>query len=148
MRQVGDRSIADDLTQETFLKAYTKLSSFRSESRFSTWLVRIALNTTKNYFNSRAYKQRRANMEINETQLPAASEGRIDAWTEERLTHLRSKISELPEKFRDTLVLVGLEGKSYDEAALILSIPVGTVRSRLNTARNILRKSIQEVSNI
>ena len=57
LRQVGDHAVADDLAQETFVKAYLNLKSFRYESKLSTWLVRIALNTTNSYFSSRRFFQ-------------------------------------------------------------------------------------------
>ena len=136
LRQTGDSAIAADLAQETFIKAYEKLSSFRGESTFSTWLTRIALNLANNYFSSKEYKQNRKSIGPISQNI---SEDIAPARIEERLSLLREFISELKPKQRSVVLICGLEKKSYEEAALILKIPVGTVRSRLHEARVTLR---------
>lgn len=141
LRQVGDREIARELTQEIFLRAYRGLGKFRFESRFATWITRIALNQSHSYFRSRRCKERRV-----EDTFEQAEHGAISLDTaEERLAtaqevqRLQQALRDLPEQQREVLVLCALEQKSYEEASEILSIPVGTVRSRLNRARHQLR---------
>lgn len=135
LRQTGDSGVAKDLAQETFLRAFQNLSSFRGEASFSTWITRIAINLANNYFKSRAYRERsRITLHVAEAPFPSDSE------IEERLLKLREFIGDLKPIYRNVVVLCGLERKSYEEASEILSIPIGTVRSRLNTARTMLKE--------
>lgn len=143
LRQVGDHAVADDLAQETFVKAYLNLKSFRYESKLSTWLVRIALNTTNSYFSSRRFKELQRTKTLDYT-TPAGTTQSPEQLSEKQsaLELFRSAISNLKPKFREVIVLCGLEGKSYEEAALVLGVPIGTVRSRLNTARLTLKNEL------
>ncbi len=143
LRQVGDHAVADDLAQETFVKAYLNLKSFRYEAKLSTWLVRIALNTTNSYFSSRRFKESQRTKVL--TDLTPAGTSQSPEQLAERQSALelfRSAIAGLKPKFREVIVLCGLEGKSYEEAALVLGVPIGTVRSRLNTARLTLKNEL------
>lgn len=141
MRQVGDSETACDLTQDTFVQAYLKLHTFECRSLFSTWIIRIALNITNSYFSSAQFKKRLSTIRFEQdkheqTQQSSAS----DTYDETAYTKLQIAISELPSKYRNVLTLCSLNNHSYIEAAAILNIPVGTVRSRLNTARQKLQK--------
>ena len=71
IKQVGNHEVAEDLAQDTFLKAYKHIQSFRFESKFSTWLTRIALNLTSNYFKSKAHKTSRKNVLAEDLSNPA-----------------------------------------------------------------------------
>lgn len=135
LRIVGNTALAEDLAQETFIKAYNKLSQFRLDSKFSTWLTRIALNTTNSYLGSRKHKNQLLHDDLDLKKHEAKSE--IDEKLEKELAlkRLRLCIQRLKTPYRETITLCGLEEKSYEEAASILNIPVGTVRSRLNRAR-------------
>lgn len=144
MRQVGDEQVARDLAQETFVKAYTKLKSFRRESSFGTWLVRIALNHTSNYLSSRQYREKKLQIEFDHERhpLPEGAEAeRIEK--EARIEAVRAAVSSLKEKFRDVLVLCAYEGMSYEQAAGVLEIPYGTVCSRMNSALTQLREKLK-----
>lgn len=142
VRQVGEHAVARDLTQETFLKAFRGLKHFRFEAKFSSWLTRIALNLTNSYFTSRTYRNKKREIEFDPAVHDLKDEEQIDnAEKEALIASLREALSELKPPFRDVLVLCGLEGKSYEEAAAILEIPIGTVRSRLNKARLLLKSS-------
>ena len=137
LRQTGDTGIASDLAQETFIRVYEKLGSFRGDSALSTWITRIALNLANNYFSSKDYKERKRNVgPVSPDQTLQADEILAD---EKKLALLREFIGELKPKQRSVLLLCGLERKSYEEAAVILKIPVGTVRSRLHDARLTIR---------
>jgi len=143
MRQVGDPIIAEDLLQETFIKAFGNLKRFRGDSRLETWLVRIALNETNNYFTSPRYRhqQRQVSFDPMAHDHEADSTGLHQEVVHERqLQEFRRALAKLKPKFREVLTICSLEGRSYEEAAQIFSIPVGTVRSRLNTARLLMKK--------
>jgi len=146
LRQTGNSEIASELAQETFIRAYEKLNTFRGESTFSTWLIRIALNISNNFFSSKAYKEtQRASGPVGTNFSKEVSTDGI----EERLELLREFINELKPKHRSIVLLCALEKKSYEEAATILKIPVGTVRSRLHEARETLRKRfLREASDL
>jgi RNA polymerase sigma-70 factor (ECF subfamily) len=140
MRQVGDSQAAREITQEAFLKAYLNLTKFRFEAKFSTWLTRIAINLTHTYFTSKAYKQRIKNVTY-DARVHSGSEQieQDDRYDESALERLRVAVTKLPPIYREVMVLCKFERKAYAEAAAILSIPEGTVRSRLNKAHNLLR---------
>lgn len=147
-RQVRDESITEDLTQEVFLKVFRGLSSFRADALFKTWLVRIALNTTNSYFASRRYKESRATdslPEEHETILSYTTPALSDS--DQKLGFFHQALAMLSPKLRDVVVLCALQEKSYEEAAQLLSIPVGTIRSRLNSARSQMREEISKLQN-
>lgn len=142
MRQVGEMAAAKDLTQDSFVKAYHNLGRFRFEAKFSTWLTRIALNITNSYFSSRRYRTRKLEQEFKQEVHEMSTENNEDEADKEVLiASLREALGDLKPHFRDVMVLCGVEGRSYDEAAAILEIPVGTVRSRLNKARLLLKQA-------
>ena len=141
LRMVGDRSVAEELTQEIFVKAYSNLASFRFEAAVGTWLTRICLNHVNNYFDSRSYSQRRSTVPFD----PA----RHDQTAEESsaapalLSAFRAALEDIKPCYRDVLVICVLEDKSYEEASTMLGIPVGTVRSRLNRARQQMKQLLE-----
>jgi RNA polymerase sigma-70 factor, ECF subfamily len=140
-RQVGDHHIACELTQESLVKAYVNLPSFRFQSAFSTWLIRIALNVTNTYFRSRRFKEGQKTMPLENTEENGAAQSEPEPYvTEKDLSKLRQAIAQLKPIYRDVVVLCCLERKTYDEAASILQIPGGTVRSRMNKAFQMLKQ--------
>lgn len=145
MRQVGDRTIAEELSQDTFIRAFRSLAQFRAEAKFSTWLIQIALNVSRSYFSSRRYKEtvRTDSIDLKtETVMNRSNpaESAEQTYSADQVEKLRKTVQSLNPPLRDVLVLCGLEKKSYEEAAKILEIPVGTVRSRLNRARHQLQE--------
>lgn len=150
MRQVRVREVAEELAQEVFVKAYRNLAQFRGEASFRTWLIRIALNTTHTYFSSRAYRAQRMTVSVN--LVPKENDGDLcDAHvvasgspdeallSRERLTWFSECMQKLGQDMRQVLTLVGLEHYSYEEVAQVMQVPVGTVRSRLNRARLLVK---------
>lgn len=136
VRQGVERSIAMELSQEVFLKAFLNIGSFRFEARFSTWLLRIAVNHTSSYFASKRFKQRKRTVPLDETWYEQSRSGfDEDGYDLEALKRLKQAAAQLPPKYREVLVLCGFEQRPYQEAASLLGIPVGTVRSRLHKAR-------------
>lgn len=150
-RQVGNRALAEELAQETFVRAYRGLKSFQGESTFSTWLIRIALNTTKSYFSSKRYKQAQRSESFDSTRHDREHETEdVDqAELAAQKEAMREELARLKPHLQEVIILCGFEGKQYQEAADILKIPIGTVRSRLNKARLTLRKllGIKESAN-
>lgn len=146
MRQVANEAIASELSQEVFLKAYRSLHRFRFEAQFSTWLIRIALNVSNSYFSSKRFRQVKSTMSLEETEIAqdSSSPELSNLIDRDTLRRVRTALPSLSPKLRDAIVLCGFEERSYEEAAQILEIPVGTLRSRLNKARNLLRKKVFE----
>jgi len=134
----GDGSLADDLAQETFLRAYRGLSGFEGRSAFSTWIYRIAYNV---YLSQSGRRQRAAVVE--------AGFGHQRAWVDaqsgsrsELRRDLQAAIAALPERYRGVVVLYYAEGVNYPEIAEILDIPVGTVKTHLHRAKRVLRERL------
>ena len=144
MRQVADRELAHDLSQEVFVKAYKGLRGFKSQAAFSTWLSRIAINHTHSYFSSKKYKQKTKTSTLNPEIHAQASTTDEALEKEQQLLKLRTFVAQLSPTYREAIVLCSFEGKSYEQAALILKIPVGTVRSRLNRARALLKEAFNK----
>jgi RNA polymerase sigma-70 factor (ECF subfamily) len=149
---LGDADEAADATQETFLRAWRAIARFRGESAFATWLHRIALNVT----HDAARRRGRAPLpfsattstddeELSGTDPPdlTPGPGEIAAQHERRLA-VRRALAALPENHRTVLVLFDIEGYSYEEAAALLQLPMGTLKSRLNRARVALRERLED----
>lgn len=139
MRQVGDRTVAEDISQETFVRAYKYLKNFRGESSLSTWLTRIAINQCHTYFASKKYRQKIKTNSLKKEHienLEAPEANKIDSQVEA----LKKQVGKLKPKLREVVVLISFEGHSYEEAADILGIPSGTVASRMNAAFKNLRE--------
>ena len=148
MKFVKDLQIAEDVAQESFIKAYKSLDSFREESAFYTWLYRITSNTAKNYLISKKRKK-----ELLETEVLSSEEMDIfdipgGSSPEEILeaSNLRELIfeslSNLPEDIRTAVSLREFEGLSYEEISEVLDCPIGTVRSRIFRGREIIQEKI------
>jgi len=134
-RQGMDAEAAEDLVQESFISAYRALNSFRFDSRFGTWLTRIALNELRSYFRSRRYKEAKRNDELDQQILESVEGPQSGAEDSLLMKRLEQVVASLSQKLREVFLLCALDGRSYEDAAMILEIPVGTVRSRLNAAR-------------
>jgi RNA polymerase sigma-70 factor (ECF subfamily) len=135
-----------DLAQETFLQAFRALPSFNGQSRFSTWLTGIAFNLIKNHI-SRTPTKRRLHLDIDEQ--PDGACGFADDPAQEYqhsqlLIAMKRAVVLLPEEMRDAITLVTSVGLNYDEAAAMLDIPVGTLKSRLCRARVQLADALRE----
>ena len=145
LRQVRDESVAKDLAQDTFLRAYRGLKTFKGRATFSTWLTRIALNVTNSYFQSRKFKEQQSqvSLEVGQVERIASPEGDLSDQMV-TLALLQKSIALLKPKYREVLVLCSLENKTYEQAAQILQIPLGTVCSRMNTALTYLRKTFSQ----
>ena len=150
-RFVKDPYEAEDVAQESFLKAYRALSSFRGDSAFYTWLYRIAVNTAKNYLVSKGRRPPSTDVDVNDAQLVDDSsllrelESPDAAMEKEDLRKvIQLAIEELPEELRTAFSLREFSGLSYEDITQVMDCPVGTVRSRIFRAREAIDKRIQE----
>src|SRR3954449_6287610 len=155
LRMTRNPADAEDLVQETYLKAYRAFGSFQAGTNLKAWLYRILTNTFINAYRSR--KRRPEQTEMDEVEdlylyrrlggLEAAAAGRsaedegMDLFTE---TDAKGAVESLPEQFRMAVLLADVEGFSYKEIAEILDIPIGTVMSRLHRGRRALQKRLYE----
>jgi RNA polymerase sigma-70 factor (ECF subfamily) len=129
----SDLALADDLAQETFLRAYKHIRTFRGEAKFSTWLYRIAYNC----FREEARK-RKEFVGIDEAQLEAEPDPQtVDPALKHDLMHA---LQLLPLRERTAIVLCCQNGLSHDEAARVLEIPLGTVKTNVLRGREKLKK--------
>ena len=152
LRLLGSEADAADAAQDAFLKAYTSLSSFRGESRFSVWLYRLTNNVCIDMLRRR---RDAAPLEIEDdegglTELPLPDE----RWDPERLAEraediraVRTAIAALPADCREILTLREIGGLSYEELSAALDLELGTVRSRLNRARKRLADELMKSGN-
>jgi RNA polymerase sigma-70 factor, ECF subfamily len=136
---------ADDLTQDTFVRAHRGLKTFKDEYDFHPWLYRIAVNQAINFLNKRK-RQAAADLdEVPEGDIRAGPEPESplqSASRQELLTRLESALDKLPEEQRTVFLLRVQEGLSYEEIAETMDTPKGTVMSRLARARMALRKHL------
>jgi len=141
-RYVYDSQEVMDLTQEAFVKAFRAMDRFRGDSAFYTWLYRIAVNTAKNYLESRG-RRPQGSADVAEAE-NFDDGGRLrDVASPERLLQreelqqaLSEAIAQLPEELRSAFLLREYDGLSYEDIARILECPIGTVRSRIFRARD------------
>lgn len=144
LRMVGDPEDAADMTQETFIKAYRSLSSFRGDSKFSSWLYRIASNVCLDFLRSRSRHPQVSLSSSDEDgrttfELPDMSRNPEEQLMKKlSMEAVRRGLEQLPEQQRQILVLRELGGLSYAELARILGIEEGTVKSRIFRARKRL----------
>ena len=141
-RMCGNAQLAEDAAQETFIQAWLHLSSFRPQSSLRNWLYRIGMNAATDMLR----KQKRILLDdVEDLQLKDPQPGPEGVFSQEEQTALvRKAVLSLPDASRAVLVLREYEGMSYQEIADALDIPVGTVMSRLNYARKVLKAKLEE----
>ncbi|WP_341327511.1 RNA polymerase sigma factor RpoE [Methylotuvimicrobium sp. KM2] len=144
-RYVKDPSEAQDVAQESFIKAYRAIGNFRGDSAFYTWLYRIAINTAKNYLVARSRRSSDYEIDIddaeqiqNAPELKGMDTPEQHLLNEEILETIKAAIEKLPEEMRIAITLREFEGMSYEEIADAMECPVGTVRSRIFRAREAI----------
>ena len=139
-RMTRDEVLAQDFTQETFIRAFAQLGTFRGDAALSTWLHRIAFTVTAN--GMRKVKRLR----MRETPLEAAEGVGQDADDAELRTRLHAAIEALPEIYQSVIVLHLIEGFTHAEIAEIQGVAEGTCKSRLHTARAMLRATLADLA--
>jgi len=150
-RVLNDRECADDLAQEVFVRVFVHRRNYRHGAKFSTWLFTIAANLAKNEIRRRVRRRNwfslNALQEVlkdSAIQLADPTEGRESRMEREQLQEAMGRaIATVPEKYRLALVLRDIDGLTYEEIAQVLGIPGGTVRSRINRARGMLKRKLQ-----
>ena len=137
----GDVHIAEDAAQETFIQAWSHLSSFRAPTSLRNWLYRIAVNTATDMLRR---EKRILPNSLEDLQLKDPQPGPEALFSQgERTALIQKTVLSLPDASRAVLVLREYEGMSYHEIADALDIPVGTVMSRLNYARKLLKDKLE-----
>ena len=146
---VENRSDILDIVQETFLRAFRAIDDFRGDSAFFSWLFRIAQNTAKNHLVARTKRPPDSDIDasvaefVSTTPLQELSTPEHLLLRDEIERQIFRTIESLPEELREVIVLREIEGLSYDDIALRVKCPIGTVRSRLFRAREIVDESIR-----
>jgi RNA polymerase sigma-70 factor, ECF subfamily len=156
-RILDDSHDAEEIAQETFVRAYEGLDKFRSESRLSTWLYRIAVNLCKNRIGSLVNRMKHRilplmgdghDQEVHGPGVILGTEKHSPSVLVERKevqALVSAAIARLPPAHKVVVVLADMEGRSYEEIAEMLGEKIGTVKSRLNRAREILKTDLREV---
>jgi len=139
---------SEDLSQQTFIKVWKKINSFRGDSAFFTWVYRIAINLAKNHVVSSNYKKDKINISADAIEMDFASHANpeTDLMHSQSLNNVRSFINGLPESLRTAFTLRESDGLSYEEISLITDTPIGTVRSRIFRARESVLEFISQES--
>jgi RNA polymerase sigma-70 factor (ECF subfamily) len=144
---------AEDVAQEAFIKAYRGLPRFRCESTFYTWLFRIASNCARNLLNARARDRFNCTIEVPDDDNAANLPSRLQELetpedlirTEEIRGTVSSTLERLSDEQRTAIALREIDGLSYQAIALAMSIPIGTVRSRVFRARDLIDRELRHV---
>ena len=128
---------SEDLAQQTFVKVWQQIQSFRGDSAFFTWVYRIAINLAKNYVASSGYKKQKVNSSIDQLEIDISSNENIESMLihSQSLDDIKDFINTMPEALKTAFTLRESEGKSYEEISIITETPIGTVRSRIFRAR-------------
>jgi RNA polymerase sigma-70 factor (ECF subfamily) len=140
---VGNEQIAEDITQESFVKAYFSLSKLKEPARFKSWLFRIANNNTLDYLRKKRLPQQEVDDSVKESYVDERNPeaGTIAA---ERSAHIQAALGKLKPEQRNILIMCDLQGLSYSEISEALGVPFGTVQSRIFYARKKLKDYLDE----
>lgn len=150
-RLIRDPAEVEDVAQETFIKAYRALGSFRGDSAFYTWLYRIGINTAKNYLVSQG-RRAPTRTEFDSEEAEGFEEGDLlrDINTPERMLFskeigetVNAAVEALPDDLRAAITLREIEGMSYEDIAKMMDCPIGTVRSRIFRAREAVAEKLR-----
>ena len=141
LRHIGHPDDAEDIAQQAFVEAAASMARFRGESQLSTWLYGIAMNLVRNYLSRAPHRVHRIENDEALEGLPDNSDALDEKLDRRRaIARLTEELSALAPEMREVLLLVAVDQLSYEEAATMLAIPVGTVRSRVSRARATLKE--------
>ncbi|MEQ8924189.1 MAG: sigma-70 family RNA polymerase sigma factor [Fulvivirga sp.] len=150
-RLTFDEDDAKDLVQDTYLKAYRFINSFEKGTNAKAWLFRIMKNSFINDFRKKSKEPAKVDYQEVETfynsddvDKAITSDLRVEAVQDMMGDEISNALNSLDVDFRTVIILCDLEGFKYDEMAKILDIPIGTVRSRLHRARNLLKEKLRD----
>ena len=138
LRTMRDREEARDATQEAFFKAFRGLATFKPGAKFSTWIFSIAYHACCDRL---AKLKRLSDSEMPDKADPAPGPAELALRSDEARA-LRQAIDELPEKYRTVITLYHLQQRQYEEIATVLGLPMGTVKTHLFQAKELLRKKL------
>jgi RNA polymerase sigma-70 factor, ECF subfamily len=152
-RMVRDRELAEDLAQETFVKALNAIDSYRPEFKFSSWIFKIANNAAIDHLRRREldtlsldgspHAETPEAMQATALQIGARQESPLDAVEAKELGgSIEAAIGRLRPEYRSCILLRHVEGRAYEEIAEILDLPLGTVKTYIHRARNELRLAL------
>jgi RNA polymerase sigma-70 factor (ECF subfamily) len=151
-KYVSEQDIIEDLVQDSFIKAYRAISGFRGEAGFFTWMYRIATNTAKNHLESMGRKPSYRGRDIDELVKVETPDRLRDYDTPDNLLaqtqlniRLQETIAQLPEDLRVAITLREFEDRSYQEISDIMDTPIGTVRSRIFRAREVIEHELKQL---
>ena len=151
-RFIGDMKECEDLLQETFLRVYRNRHSYRRIARFSTWLYTIAGNLARSEYRKRKRRRISSLQSINkndeeyEMEVPDETfSPDIDTESTIQDFYIQEALSQIPEEFREVVVLRDVQQLSYDEIAEITGLPMGTVKSRINRGRTKLQILLKDI---
>ncbi|WP_424946542.1 RNA polymerase sigma factor RpoE [Candidatus Spongiihabitans sp.] len=151
-RFVKDVHEQEDIVQESFIKAYRAISRFRGDSAFYTWLYRIAVNTAKNYLVATSRRPPAQDVIVDEMVHSRGAERLVEANSPEQIVQndqlveaIKQSISALPEELKQAIELRELDGLSYEDIAVAMNCPIGTVRSRIFRAREAVERAIADL---
>ena len=150
-RFVRNASEAEDVTQDAFIKAYRALPSFRGDSAFYTWLYRIGINTAKNHLVAQGRRAPTSTpFDADEAEdfedaalLHEVATPENELMSKQVVEVVNSSLQELPDDLRTALTLREIEGLSYEEIAVVMDCPIGTVRSRIFRAREAIAANLR-----
>ena len=150
-RFIRDPAEVEDVTQEAFVKAYRALPAFRGDSAFYTWLYRIGINTAKNYLVAQGRRAPTTTaLDNEEVESSEDGEGLWEVTTPENelmskqiVQTVNDTLQNLPDELRQAITLREIEGLSYEEIANIMDCPIGTVRSRIFRAREVIAEKLR-----
>jgi len=150
-RFVRNAAEAEDLTQEAFIKAYRALPAFRGDSAFYTWLYRIGINTAKNHLlaqgrkapTSTPFDTEEAEDFEDASLLHEVATPENELMSKQVVDVVNASLQQLPEDLRTALTLREIEGLSYEEIAAVMDCPIGTVRSRIFRAREVVATNLR-----
>ncbi|MDR6536944.1 RNA polymerase sigma factor [Variovorax soli] len=145
LRRVGNPTDAEEVAQQALVEAAASFTAFRGEAEVSTWTFGIATNLIRNHLNrspERRYVFESADI-LEEQEDPSGNP--FDLLARRQAMHIVAcKLGELPSGMAEALILVSVDGLSYEDTALQLGVPVGTVRSRISRARSAIRALLRE----
>ncbi|AZN38116.1 RNA polymerase sigma factor RpoE [Iodobacter ciconiae] len=155
-RLIRDQSEIEDVSQESFIKAYRALPSFRGESAFYTWLYRIAINTAKNHLATLGRRPQLASIYEDEegesldaaAQIPDYHTPETELSNRQIVSTVNAVVDELPSELRTAITLREMEGLSYEDIAAVMDCPIGTVRSRIFRAREAIANKLKPLLDV
>jgi RNA polymerase sigma-70 factor, ECF subfamily len=155
-RLIRDQNEIEDVSQESFIKAYRALPSFRGESAFYTWLYRIAINTAKNHLSTLGRRpQLLGDFEDEDgdvldaaAQIPDYHTPETELSNRQIVSTVNAVVDELPSELRTAITLREMDGLSYEEIAALMNCPIGTVRSRIFRAREAIATKLRPLLDV